>query len=92
MLDWDLASPQCNPNSIPKEIDTINIYKLSLDPDYPQEEAPQIANSLIPPPTTEEVEKTTAQEKTDIGTDNNEQGQLIDEESDTSLDFSGMSY
>ena len=73
MSDWDLPSPQYNPNSEPVEIDKINIDKLSLDLDYPQEELVEIPNSLIPPPTTEEVEKTTTQEKTDLGTDSNQQ-------------------
>ena len=35
MSDWDLPSLQYNPNSKPEEIDTINIDRLKLDPDYP---------------------------------------------------------
>ena len=72
MSDWDLSSPQYNPNYKPEEIDKINIDKLNLDPDYPEEELLQITESLIPPPTTEEMGKTTTQEKTDIGTDNDQ--------------------
>ena len=73
MSDWDLPSPQYNPNSKLEEVDKINIDKLSSDPDYPQEELLLITNSLIPPPRTEELEKTTTQKKTDIGTDNDQQ-------------------
>ena len=73
MSNWDLPSPQYNPNSKPEDIDKINIDKLNLDPDYPQEETLQIADSLIPPPTTEEIGKTTTQEKSDVGTDNDQQ-------------------
>ena len=105
MSDWDLPSPQYNPNSKPEEIDKINIHKLNLDPNYPQEEMLQITNSLIPAPTTEAVEKTKTQEKTDVGTDNDQEegedyeecqkiyvGQLSNEESYTSSDFSGFTY
>ena len=46
---------------------------MNLDPDYPQEELLQIADSLIPPLTTEEMEKTTTQEKMNVGTDNDQQ-------------------
>ena len=73
MSDWDLPSPQYNPNSKQEEVDKINIDKLSLDPDNPQEEPLQVTDSLIPPPTTEEEEKTTSQEKMDVGTDRNQQ-------------------
>ena len=73
MSDWNLPAPQYNPNSKPEEIDKVNIDRLNLDPDYPREEALQIDNSVTPLPTTEEVEKMTAQEKTDVGTDNNQQ-------------------
>ena len=103
MSDWDLPSPQYNSDSKPEEKDKINIDSLNLAPDYPWEEVLQINNSLIPPPTTEEVEKTMAQKKTDIGTDKNQQEgedygewqrtymeQLINEESNTSSDFSGL--
>ena len=103
--DWDLPSPQNNPDSKPEDIDKINLEKLSLDPDYPQEELLQVTNSLIPLPTKEEVEKTTTQEKTDVGTDNNQQkgedykeqqkiyvGQFSIEKSNTSADFSSFSY
>ena len=69
----DLALTSIHPDSKPEEIDKINRDKLNLDPDYPQEEMLQIANSLIPPPTTEEMGKTTTQEKTDIGTDKDQQ-------------------
>ena len=62
-----MPSPQYNPDSKPEEIDKINIDKLILDPDYQQDELLQITDSLIPPPMTEEVEKTTMQEKTDVG-------------------------
>ena len=91
MSDWDLPSPQYNPDSKPEEIDEINIDRFNLYPDYPWEELLQIVNSLIPPSTTEEMEKMIGQKKTDIGTDNNQQegegyeewqriytGQLID--------------
>ena len=67
-----MPSPQYNPNSKQEEIDKINIDKLNLDPDYPQEKPLQIADSLIPLPTIEEMGKTTTQEKTDIGTDNDQ--------------------
>ena len=73
MSDWDLSSPQYNPNSKPEEIDKTNIDKLDLDPDCPQEELLQIVDSLIPPPTTEELGEATAQEKTDIEADNYQQ-------------------
>ena len=33
MSDWDLPSPQYNPNSKPEKIDKINIDRLNLDPD-----------------------------------------------------------
>ena len=73
MSDWDLPSPQYKPDSKSEEVDKINIDKLHLYPDYPQEDPLQVTNPLIPPPTTEEVEKTTTQEKTDVGTDNDQQ-------------------
>ena len=105
MLDWYMSSSQYNPDSKPEEIDKINIDKLNLDPDYPQEELLQIADSLILPPTTKEIGKTTTQEKTDAETDKDQQegedykeqqkiyvGQLSDEECDTSSDLSGLSY
>ena len=105
MSDWNLPSPQYNPNSKPEYIEKIDIDKLSLDPDYPQEEPLQVADSLIPPATTEEVEKTTAQEKTDVWTYNYQQEgkdykeqqkkyvrHLSDEKSDTQSDFSSFSY
>ena len=105
MSDQDLPSSQYNPDPKPEEIDKINIDKLNLGPDCPQEELLQIVDSLIPPPTTEEMGKTTTQEKTDVGTDNDQQeeedyeeqqkiyvGQLSKEESNTSSDFSGLSY
>ena len=41
MSDLDLPLLQYNPNSTPEEIDKINIDKLNLDPDYPQEELSQ---------------------------------------------------
>ena len=78
-----------------------------MDPDNPQDEPPQVTDSLIIPPSTteEEEEETTTQEKTDVGTDNDQQereeckewqkiyvGQLSDEESDTSSDFLDFSY
>ena len=102
LSDWDLPSPQYTPNSKPEGIDRINIDKLSLDHDNPQEELIQVTNSLILPPTTEE--KTTAQEKTDVDTSNQQEeeehklqqkncvGQLSNEESYTSSDYSGFSY
>ena len=73
LLDWDLPSPQYNPNSKPEGVDKINIDKLSIDPNNPQEESLQVTNSLIPPPTTEKEEKTTAQEEMDVGTNNDQQ-------------------
>ena len=98
MSDWDLPPHQYNHSSEPEEIDKINIDKLSSDPDYPQEKLLQITNSLIPPPTTAEVEKTIPQEKTDVATDNNQQqgedykgqqkiyvGQISNEESEFRL-------
>ena len=54
MSDLDLPSPQYNPDWKPEEVDKINIDKLGLDPDNPQEELLQVTDSLIPPPTTEE--------------------------------------
>ena len=72
MSGLDLPSPQYNPHIKSEEIDKTNIDKLNLDPDYAQEELLQITDSLITPPTSEEVEKTTTQEKTDIGTDNDQ--------------------
>ena len=105
MSDWDLPSPQYNPNSKPEELGKINIDKLHLDPENPQEKLLQVTNSLISPPTSEEEEKTTTQEETDIGMDNDHQeeeeydkeqkiyvGQLSNEETDTSSDFSDLSY
>ena len=44
--DWDLPSPQYNPNSKPEEMDKINIDKLNLEPEYPQEEMLQILTHL----------------------------------------------
>ena len=67
MSDWDLPSPQYNPNYKPEEVDKINIDKLSLDPDNPQEEPLQVTDSLIPSPTREEKEKTTTQERQMLG-------------------------
>ena len=76
MSDRDLPSPQY---SKPEEIDKINIGRLNLDPDFPQEEVLHIANSLIPPPTIK-VEKMIAQEKTDIGTDSQQEGDDYEEQ------------
>ena len=73
MSHWDLPSPQYNPNSKQEELDKINIDKLSLDPDYPQQEPLQVTDSLITPPTTEYMEKTATQEKTYVWTGNNQQ-------------------
>ena len=70
MSDWDLPSPQYNSNFKQEEIDKIYIDKLNLEPDYPQEEPLQIADSLILTSTAEEMEKTTTKGKTDGGTDN----------------------
>ena len=57
MSDWDLPSSQYNPNSKLEEFNKINIDKLGLDPDNPQEEPLQVTNSLIPPPMTEEADE-----------------------------------
>ena len=71
---------------------------------YPQEELIQVTGSLTLPPTTDEEEKTTTQEKTDVETSiqqeeeeyelqqKNYVGQLSNEESDTSSDYSDFSY
>ena len=67
LLNWDLPKPQSNPNSKP-EVDKINMDKLSLEHDNPQEEQIQVTDSLIPPPTMDEEEKATAEEKTDAET------------------------
>ena len=95
LSDWDLPKPQPNPNS-KLEVDKINMEKLSLEHDNPQEEQIQITDSLIPPPKTDEIEKTTIEEKTDARTRYQQEeekyklqqkvyiGQLSDEESDTS--------
>ena len=78
--------------------------KLSLDHDNSQKELIQVTDSLIPPPTTDEEEKATTQEKMDVETSDQQEeeeyelqhkiyaGQLSNEESDTSSDYSGLSY
>ena len=71
LSDWNLTSPQYNPNSKPEGTDKININKLSIDPNNPQEELLQVTNSFILPPTMDE-EKTTTQKKMVVGTDNNQ--------------------
>ena len=93
-----MSSTQYNPDSKPEGIDKINIDKLSIDQNNPQEELLHVTNSLIPPPTTDKGEKT------DVGTDNQQEGKeyevqqkiyvghLRDEESNTSSDYSGFSY
>ena len=99
LSDWNLPSPQYNPASKPEGIEKINKDKLSLDPNNPQEEPLQVTSSLIPPSTTDE------EEKMDVGADNDQQdgkeceecqkiyvGQLSNEESDSSSDYSGFSY
>ena len=103
LSDWDLPKPQSNPDSQP-EVVKINMDKLSLEHDNPQEEHMQVTDSLIPPPTMDKEEKTTTQEKTDAETRYQQEeekyklqqkiyvGQLSDEESNTSLDYSGYSY
>ena len=65
LSDWDLSSSQYNPDSKP-EVDKINMDKLSLDHDNPQEELIQVTDSLILPPTMDKEEKTTTQEKKDV--------------------------
>ena len=69
---WDLASPQYNPNSKP-EVDKVNMDKLSLDHDNPQEELMQDTSSLIPPPTMDKKEKTTTQEKMNVETNDQQE-------------------
>ena len=73
MSYWDLPPPQYNPNSKLGELDKIDMDKLSLDPDNSQEKLLQVTDSLILPPPSEKEKETTAQKKTDIGTDNNQQ-------------------
>ena len=46
LSDWDLLSPQYNPSYTP-EVDKINMDKLTLDHDNPQEELIQVTDSLI---------------------------------------------
>ena len=78
--------------------------KLDLEHDNPQEEQIQVTDSLIPPPTMDEVEKATMEEKMDAETRYQQEEekyklqqkicvhQLSDEESDISLEYSGYSY
>ena len=78
--------------------------KLNLEHDSPQEEQIQVTNSLIPPPTIDKEEKATMEEKTDVETrcpQDKEKydlqqkiymGQISDEESNCSLEYSGYSY
>ena len=103
LSDRDLSSPQYNPDSKP-EVDKINMDKLGIDHDNPQEELIQVTDSLILPSTMDEKEKTTTQEKMDVETSDQQEeeeyelqqkiyvGQSRDEESDTSSDYLGFSY
>ena len=99
LLDWDLPPNQSNPNS-KLEVDKINMDKLTLDYDNPQEEQIQVTNSLIPPPALDKQEKITTQEMPDVGTNSYQQeeeeyepqwkiyvGQFSNEDSNTSSDL-----
>ena len=78
--------------------------KVCLEHDNPQEEQIQVTDLLIPPPTMDKEEKATTEEKTDAETRYQQEeekyklqkkiyvGQLSEEESDTSSDYSGYSY
>ena len=47
--------------------------KLHLEHDNPQEKQIQVTDSLILPPTIDQEEKATTEEKTDVGTNSNQQ-------------------
>ena len=63
LSDWDLPQPQYNSDSKPEGKDKINIDKLSIDPNNPQEEPLQVTDSLIPPPTKDEEEYKTGEDR-----------------------------
>ena len=68
LSDWGLPKPQSIPYSKPEVERKINMDKLNLEHDSPQEEQIQVTNSLIPPPTIDKEEKATMEEKTDAET------------------------
>ena len=74
LSDWDLPKLQSDPNS-KLEVDKLSMDKLCLEHDNPQEEQIQVTNSLILPPTMDEEEKATTEEKMDVGTNSNQQGE-----------------
>ena len=52
LSDWNLSKPQSEPNSRPG-VDKLDMDKLDLEHDNPQEEQIQVTDSLILAPTTE---------------------------------------
>ena len=67
LSDWDIPKLQSNPNSKP-EVDKINMDKINLEHDNPQEEWIHITDLLILPATTDKEETATMEEKTDTET------------------------
>ena len=78
--------------------------KLHIEPDNPQEEQIEVADSLILPPTMDEEEKVTTEKTMEAETRYQQEedeyvlqwkiyvGQLNDEESNTCSEYSGYSY
>ena len=56
LSDWDLPKPQSESNSKP-EVDTLDMDKLDLEHDNPQEEKIQVTDMMILPLTLDREEK-----------------------------------
>ena len=67
LSDCNLPKPQSEPNSKP-EVDKLDMDKLVLEHDNPQEEEIQVTDSLTLPHTMDEEEKGTTEEKMDVET------------------------
>ena len=104
LSDWELPKHQSEPDSKP-EVDKLDMGKLHLEHDNPQEEQIKVTNSLIPPPTMDKEEKAITEEMVEVETRYQEEeekymlqqkiyiGQLSkEEESNNSSEYSGYSY
>ena len=104
LSDWEMAKPQSEPDS-KQEVDKLDMDKVHLEQDNPQEEQIKITDSLMLPPTMKEEEKVTTEETMEVETRYQQQeekyvlqlkiyiGQLSDEEeSNTGSEYSGYSY
>ena len=99
-----MPNPQSESDS-KLEVDKLDMDKLHLEHDIPQEEQIKVTDLLILPPTMDEEEKATIEETMELETRYQQEeekyvlqqktyiGQLSDEEeSNTSSEYSGYSY